>query len=882
MEFNFKENEIIILSGPTGTGKSTFAKEKFPQSILNSDQFRQMVGNQTEVNEVPDDVSYDNDKGRLKLIEKRRFGAVSEAAFEALRHVLEARAKLGLQSVIDATNLHIDDIRAYSEIAQKTHVPISIIFFNIPLRDAIKMNEQHINGTNEKRLKFQFKNVRDLLKNKKRLDQIGINNIYEVDNIEFSDIQINIKKPNFIIDIEKGLDIMGDGHGLLESRINLMEKAGYIKGKDGVYRHPEGRKLVYLNDETGKGSQSYEKAEYGKYPSIAMAVMMMKQVKAGEAYAVDSNHNYKLWRYLEGRNVQMTNGDELVVEEFEKFKEEYGEEKTAELKQELHKFLKWLPSHLIIEDQGIRRAVVVHAGIKDDMIGKNSFEVKDFCRFGPTDGDKEDGTPNRLDWTQDHNNGMLVIWGHDPKPDHEIIHDTINIDQGGFCGHYLTLMRYPEMEFIKEKVNECFVSDEKNPIKKYQANRFEAPTLQKYTDKFEVITSHGKVEVDGRYAKDAIETISTRTVRMEELIYVAPTMSPTPETSNLDDYLEHPNEAFGYYKSKGIKQVVVQKKHMGSRALVTLFKDKQTGKKYFNKETLGTVASRNNIRFFDGQDETKVIEKLVNDLTKAEFFTKHNTDMVVMDCEILPWNLKAAGLIKKQYGLTSNTATYARQKHYEVLKEFYGDNEEGQGVIGEAARKAVNAIKFHDAFSNYCWDTNDLEGIQIAPFHILAFSEKSNFDMSHKWHMDISKEMSLMSSLVIETPYKIINLDNQDEIDDATSWWAKTTEDGHEGFVIKPYNFVEVDQWENVIQPAIKVRGREYLRIIYGMDYLEPENLVVLKKRSAHKKMRNAIKQFVLSIESINRFVKMDRMDRVHECILASLSVDSDIVDPRL
>ncbi|MNB99974.1 Bis(5'-nucleosyl)-tetraphosphatase PrpE [asymmetrical] [compost metagenome] len=883
MEMKFRSNEIIVLAGPNSTGKTTFAKTRFAThgGVLSSDDFRMMISDMNWVFTDQTVKNNDKDQGRFDKVDKAEFKQLSEEAFNMLRQTLNTRAKLNRLTVIDATNINMDDIKSYSAIARKNNVPISIVFFNLPIEKTLEFNESNINNNSDKKIKNQYRVMKDMIKNKRKLNDVGISSIYEITTSNFNEIKIKIEEQKLYITIGNGLDVMGDGHGLLESRINLIEKAGYIKDEAGIYRHPEGRKLVYLNDETGKASQPLENVEYGQYPSIAMAVMMMKHVKANAAYAVDSNHNYKLWRYLEGRNVKMLHGDEIVVEEFTKFEEEYGKEKTEELKQELRIFLKSLPSHLVVLDRCIQRAVIVHAGIEDDMIGKDSMGVRDFCRFGPTNGEKEDGTPNRLDWTQNHKNGMLIIWGHDPQIIPSVKKDTINIDQGGFCGHYLTMLRYPEMEIVQEKVDKSYVKDDENPIMKKMANRFDAPEIEKYLSDFEVTTKHGKVDVWHQYAQEAIENISTRTVPIEELIYVAPTMSPTPKTSKLDEYLEHPNEAFEYYSNKGTKKVIVQKKHMGSRALVTLFKNKSIGKVYFGKETLGTIASRNNIRFFDSEQETKIVEQLVFDL--KDYFEEQNTTMIVMDCEILPWNLKASGLIKNQYGLTATSAVYSRQEHLKTLHQFHQNRDIDVALeIDKATEDVNNALAFQKAFSNYCWDTEGLTGVQIAPFHILAFSEKSNFDMNHEWHMEQSIRMAKLSSLVISTPYMIINLDNENEIKEATDWWIENTNEGHEGFVVKPIDFIAKDEFGNLIQPAIKVRGKEYLRIIYGMDYLEPYNLIRLKKRSAGKKMEHAIKQFMLSIESVERFVAKEQVDRIHECIVASLSIDSDYVDPRL
>jgi hypothetical protein len=857
MKLTFKDNEIIAVFGSDKNIVENFINSHF-SNFIDYSLLKNMVGYESFL--IQSSYNNDNDKNRIKKVVQFNKNIQNDAAIIILKNILESRIKTQKFSVI--SNLDINKLKELSNLSDKHKVEFSVIIIN--------------NNDNK-----------DFVKNSKRLKNLisktHIKKI-EIQPKELFDVEIEFLRNDLIIDIGNGLDIMGDGHGLLKSRLDLIEKAGYVVCDDGIYRHPSGRKLVYLNDETGKGCEPDDRVEYGKYPSIAMANMMMKQVKAGEAYAVDSNHNYKLWRFLEGRNVIMQNGDELVEQEFINFEKEYGKEKTLQLKSELLDFLKNLPSHLIIQDNGINRAVVVHAGIKEEMIGKKSNEIRDYCRFGPKNDESEniEEIPNRIDWTKEYNGAPLIIWGHDPRPEPRIINNTINLDQGGYCGHKLTLMRYPDMEFVHVNVNKSYVEDEKNAIMKFYNNRFEIPSINSYINGI-------NLEIDGKeincHHKDvayALDLVSTRTVSLEELFYVAPTMSPTPKVSKLDNFLEHPNEAFEYFIENDIKKVVAQKKHMGSRALITLFKNEEIGKKYINKNKKGFILSRNNIRFFNIEQEKQYVDRLVEDLTKHNFFEKYDTDLLILDCEILPWNLKANSLITNQYGLVSNTSRYVRNHKLEILKELFNQGKVSKEDVEKQINLLENSKKFHDVFSFYCWNIEDINNVKIAPFHILSFSKESNFNRNHEWHMGISKELSMMSSLFIETPYMIINLDNEQEKNSCIKWWKEITEDGHEGIVIKPYKFISKNKNGEIVQPAIKVRGKEYLRIIYGMDYLEKENLEIIKQRSAHKKMKKAISQFLLSVESINRFINMDKIENILECVLASMSIDNEFTDPRL
>jgi protein phosphatase len=85
-----------------------------------------------------------------------------------------------------------------------------------------------------------------------------------------------------------------------------------------------------------------------------------------------------------------------------------------------------------------------------------------------------------------------------------------------------------------------------------------------------------------------------------------------------------------------------------------------------------------------------------------------------------------------------------------------------------------------------------------------------------------------------------------------------------------------------ILQPAIKCRGRDYLRIIYGPDYDAPENLARLRKRGLGAKRSLASREFALGIEGLHRFVEREPLRRVHQCVFGVLALESEPVDPRL
>ncbi|MEM5592704.1 hypothetical protein AAHH67_15040 [Niallia circulans] len=57
--------------------------------------------------------------------------------------------------------------------------------------------------------------------------------------------------------------------------------------------------------------------------------------------------------------------------------------------------------------------------------------------------------------------------------------------------------------------------------------------------------------------------------------------------------------------------------------------------------------------------------KLHYDLAAVNYFDKNQTDWVLLDAEILPWNLKAKDLIIQQYAHVAEMSVMDRDKIYE-------------------------------------------------------------------------------------------------------------------------------------------------------------------------------------------------------------------------
>jgi protein phosphatase len=182
---------------------------------------------------------------------------------------------------------------------------------------------------------------------------------------------------------------------------------------------------------------------------------------------------------------------------------------------------------------------------------------------------------------------------------------------------------------------------------------------------------------------------------------------------------------------------------------------------------------------------------------------------------------------------------------------------------------------------------NSVDDLRLAPFHLLATEGTTHLAQNHVWHMDtIAKIVAAQpdsEKLLMATPYKLINLEDETSRAEGIAWWEELTGRGGEGMVVKPLDFIAKGRRENeIIQPAVKCRGVEYLRIIYGPEYTLPENLDRLRWRGLGAKRSLALREFTLGVESLERFVAHEPLRRVHECVFGVLALESEPVDPRL
>lgn len=390
----------------------------------------------------------------------------------------------------------------------------------------------------------------------------------------------------------------------------------------------------------------------------------------------------------------------------------------------------------------------------------------------------------------------------------------------------------------------------------------------------------GKVTVREENAAAALEIMSRFAVNPKWLIYLPPTMSPS-ETADEEGYLEYPTQALNFFKEQGVETVVVQEKHMGSRSVVVLCRNEAAAKRRFGVEGegRGVILTRTGRRFFEDRElEEQLLARLDEGITDAGLWEELRTDWMLLDTELMPWSAKAQELLRRQYapvGVASKKATAAAVALLERTA-----HESLAPVLESMRERERMAAAYVDAYARYCWPVESVDDLRLAPFHLLATEGASHLDKPHTWHLEMLGRFC-GQGILFATSNRVVRLDDELAVADAIAWWEERTNAGGEGMVIKPLDFI-AQNGRGPIQPALKCRGREYLRIIYGPEYTRPENLERLRKRGLSAKRSLAIREFALGVEAIERFVRFEPLRRVHECVFGVLALESEPVDPRL
>ncbi|HYN89354.1 MAG TPA: polynucleotide kinase-phosphatase [Ardenticatenaceae bacterium] len=857
MKLQLPDLSLVVLIGASGAGKSTFARTHFkPTEVISSDACRALVS---------------DDENNLEC---------TADAFELLHFIAAKRLAARRLTVIDATNVQPEARKPLMALAREYHtLPVAIVL-NLPERVCQERNRQrpdrdfgpHVVRRQSQQLR---RSLRDLRRE-------GFRYVYVLESLDEVEAATIERQPLWTDRRhEHGpFDIIGDVHGCFDELLALLRDLGYevvrrlgdFDGLDYGAHHPEGRRAIFVGDLVDRGPNT---------PDVLRLVMSM--VAAGSALCLPGNHDVKLLRKLRGRDVQVTHGLAESLAQLEHEPPEFAQRVAA--------FIDSLVSHYVLDDG---KLVVAHAGLKETLQGRASAAVRDFALYGETTGETDEfGLPVRYNWAAEYRGAAMVVYGHTPVPEPQWLNRTINIDTGCVFGGKLTALRYSERALVSVPAVRVY-SEPARPFLPTAAPAPELSPQQQVDDVLNIEDVLGKriistrlhhtVTIREENAAAALEAMSRFAVNPKWLIYLPPAMSPS-ETSEQPGLLEHPAEAFDYYRRAGMGAVVCQEKHMGSRAIVIVCRDEEVARTRFGVagEGIGICYTRTGRRFFvDAALEAEFLARVRDALDAMGAWERFDTGWVCLDCELLPWSAKAQELLRHQYAAVGTAARVALRHAAAVLRQTATTGAEVGALLERYRDRQAMAQRYVEAYRRYCWPVRSLADLKLAPFHLLATERAVHVQQDHLWHMQILAQLAQAGGdLFLATPWRLVDLNDAASQDEGIRWWEQLTAAGGEGIVVKPRVFVARDN-RGLVQPAIKCRGREYLRIIYGPEYTAPEHLARLRSRGLSAKRGLALREFALGIEALERFVRHEPLRMVHECVFGVLALESEPVDPRL
>ncbi|WP_435281990.1 polynucleotide kinase-phosphatase [Streptomyces koelreuteriae] len=830
---------LVVLVGASGSGKSTFARRHFkPTEIISSDFCRGLVS---------DD---ENDQSATK------------DAFDVLHYIAGKRLAAGRRTVVDATSVQPDARRQLVDLARSHDVlPIAIVL-DVPEEVCAERNAGRTDRADMPRRVIQ-RHTRELRRSLRHLEREGFRKVHilrGVDEVEHATV-VTEKRFNDLTHLTGPFDIVGDIHGCAAELDSLLGKLGY---KDGV--HPEGRTAVFVGDLVDRGPDS---------PGVLRRVMAM--VKSGNALCVPGNHENKYGRHLRGRKVQHTHGLAETIEQMTGQSEEF----VAEVRE----FLDGLVSHYVL-DGG--RLVVCHAGLPEKYHGRTSGRVRSHALYGDTTGETDEfGLPVRYPWAEDYRGRAAVVYGHTPVPEATWLNNTICLDTGAVFGGKLTALRWPERELVDVPAERVWYEPAKPLLTEAPGGHDGRPlALADVQGRRIVETRHqGRISIREENAAAALEVMSRFAVDPRLLPYLPPTMAPTA-TSKVDGYLEHPVEAFAQYAADGVERVVCEEKHMGSRAVALVCRDADAARKRFGVDgPTGALYTRTGRPFLDDDALTEeILDRVRTAIGEAGLWDELATDWLLLDAELMPWSLKASGLLRSQYAAVGAASGAVLPGALAALEGTAARGVDVTGLLARTRERSADAAAFTEAYRRYCWTTDGLDGVHLAPFQILAVQGRSLTALPH------DEQLALLDRLVEHDGSGLLRTTRRLYVDTAdpesvragVDWWLEMTGRGGEGMVVKPIGALVRDPQGRLVQPGIKCRGREYLRIIYGPEYTRPENLARLRSRFLNHKRSLAIREYILGLEALDRLADGEPLWRVHEAVFGVLALESEPVDPRL
>lgn len=831
---HISEFSLVVMIGASGSGKSSFAARHFKKSeVLELKRFQTMVGDES------------------------RSQSLNDSAFEILDFVLEKRLQHKRFTVIDAVNPTPGSRKKLRILAKKYHCPLVTLVLDMPVKLCEERQQAKEAGASPNLVRQQSAQIKNDLP---YLAEEGFqqHHIFEspeaLEHLSFVRTPLPSDRKN-----ETGaFDIIGDVHGCLPELKSLLSKLGYEQ-ENGQWKHPRERKIVFVGDLVNKGPDS-----------VGCLKLAMELSAQGIAHCIPGNHDDKVLRTLQGQNIDPGHGLEATLKELTASSQAFH--RAAE------EFLSGLPHHIELDGGNL---VVSHAGLKAEMHGRDSTEVRSFAMYGEVNLESDQvGLQTWFNWAEEYQGEALVVFGHAPVKEPVWQGNTVNIDTGCVYGGALTALRYPERKIESVAAEKTYWE----PANKMAGDEGEQENrgsslldLPLFTDRNLVSTRYNyHITLKVENVPTVMEAVSRFRTNPRWMIYLPTPFSP-PKSSKLPGLLEHPHDAFNYYRKKGLAESFIHDSGLGRRAILLVCKHTGAAQARFNtgKGEIGAVYDLYGQTCFDSTAaEQAFLRRVQAALDANDTWNRLQTDWICLEGEISPVNSGERAAWDEIHGRIADAGIADLDKSLAVL-----DKGMDSGLdLGPLARKFKDRREKLDQYTATAKAAGQGSPV-FYMWHLVASEGRVNEKEKLEWHRD---EMARFAEPgLLELPEgRMVSLDSDSSITDATNYWKSRTASTRAGMVVKPATIL-IDGGTDLIQPGLKVRGKDQLRLIFGPEYDAPGQLEHYRLRSLKERRMQAIRQYALAWETVHRFVEERPHQEIFHCFYIGLSLNVIELDPR-
>ncbi|KPU45895.1 Bis(5'-nucleosyl)-tetraphosphatase PrpE [Oxobacter pfennigii] len=580
MKIEIPATSLIVLCGIAGCGKSTFALKNFKDTeVVSSDRCRALVSDDEENMEV------------------------SKEAFELFYYIIKKRMNLKKLVVADSTAVSHEARRKLLDLAEDNNYYSILLAFDISTEIAIERNNLRQRKVSRYVIEKQYA---AFLKSLKSVENEGFDKVIVLNENDADDFKHEIVSYNIETEDKALFDIISDVHGCCTELEMLLDKLGYRKN-GFKYSHPDGRKVVFAGDIVDRGPRTMD--------TIRTVINM---VNSGNALYIPGNHCNKFYRYLKGSKVQIKNGLETTVKEYEKLEKS----EAKKIKNDFLELYENSPLYLMLDNGNL---VVAHAGIKEEMIGKLSKKIIDFVLYGDVTGEVDDkGLPIRGDWAANYYGKPMIVYGHTPVSKAVFVNNTINIDQGASMGGSLTALRYPEKGLVSVQSQGTYYRGGRQ-----QKEMEREIKLDDYKESLSLRDRHDhKIKIDFAELRNTVDTLRAKEDIIKWIIYIPPIL-PSINNESLESQLQN---SMKYYKERSFDKVIIEPRFSSESIIMIICRDELCAAGYFKGDSPAMAYSiyREEIVLND-----RVLMKLQADIKAKGYFEKYNTEFLVIEADVL-------------------------------------------------------------------------------------------------------------------------------------------------------------------------------------------------------------------------------------------------------